>query len=197
MTNDTLDGNMSNIETEPVFATFGYRLGAYLLDAIIASIIIAPIVYFAGFGISFTSLALFSILGVLYRPVLETLYGATFGKMILKLKVVQKGGVAITAMQAVLRSSPFIIASLVSLWAQQDLFTFPGFEDIDSFVSYIEVAQEYQAEYGMFPVKGLISNVVSMLPLISALFLLGHARKQALHDQLAETYVIRTNAHEV
>lgn len=197
MTNDTLDDTMSTIETEPVFATFGYRLGAYLLDAIIASIIIAPIVYFAGFGMSFTSLVLFSVLGSLYRPVLETLYGATFGKMILKLRVVQKGGKAITAMQAVLRSSPFILASLVSMWAQQDMFTFPGFTEIDSLASYAEVMQEYQEEYGMFPVKGLISNVVSMLPLISALFLLGDVRNQALHDQLAETYVVRTNAHEV
>jgi hypothetical protein len=71
------------------YAGFWSRLGALLIDGIILAPLSFGISYFN--IVSWKSLLVLILLGLItvtYKPVLEFLYGATWGKMALKLKVV-------------------------------------------------------------------------------------------------------------
>lgn len=187
---DALDGNLlTSAEVAPRFANFGNRLGAALLDFLCTLPLGGLAFYFTMFAPSWTNYAIVAVLSFLYKPLMEGQFGATLGKMILKLKVVQQGGAKITMVQAFTRALPWLIASVLGLWASHDLLTYPGIEDVDGFAEYGELMAEYQQEMG-FSAKSIISSIAGWLPLVSALFMLGSARKQALHDQLAETFVV-------
>lgn len=192
MENDILDvGFGTGTVSEPRFANFGNRLGAALLDFLCTLPIFGTVMYFTIFAPSWNNYLLAMIVAMLYKPVMEGQFGATLGKMILKLRVVQHGGEKITWAQAFTRYIPWLIGNVLALWAAHDVFMFPGMEDVTSFTEYIEITQEYQMENG-FSMKSIISSIAGWLPLVSALFLLGSDRKQALHDRLAETYVVHT-----
>ena len=186
----TLDGDYAAIATdEPRFANFGARLGAALLDFLCTLPLAGLTAYFTMFSPSWTNYLVVAMLSMLYKPLMEGYFGATLGKMILKLKVVQHGGEPINWSQAFIRYVPWAIAGLLNIWAAQDLLTYPGIEDISGFTEYMELMQEYQMENG-FSAKSLVSSVAAWIPLVSALFMLGSARKQSLHDRLAETFVV-------
>lgn len=189
---DTLDGNLTvDPTTTPRFANFGHRLGAAFLDGLITLPVVGFGMYFMMFAPNWTGYLTIMLISMLYKPLMEGQFGATLGKMILKLKVVQQGGAKITWSQAFTRYLPWAIGGVLSLWAVYDVFNYPGMEDVSGFIEYSEVMAEYQMDNG-FSVKSIVSSVAGWIPLVSALFLLGSARNQALHDQLAETFVVHT-----
>jgi len=190
MDHTTLDGDFTaQSVAEPRFASFGNRLVAAILDFICTLPLTAGVFYFMMFAPDFTNYIIAALVSALYKPLMEGAFGATLGKMIVKLKVVQHGGEKITWAQSFTRYTPWIIAQVLAVWAIQDQLTYPGIEDVSGFMEYSELMAEYQMENG-FGVKSIVSNLAGWIPLVSALFMLGSARKQALHDQLAETYVV-------
>lgn len=193
MYTDTLEGDSGLLDQAPRFAGFGPRLGAAVLDALITSPLIFGAMYFQMMSPSLMNYMAIMILASLYKPVLEGLYGATPGKMILKLKVVGKEYVPITLTQAFIRYTPWILGLLVTLYFAQMMFQIPGVEDTEGFMEYSMLLAEWQAENMSTPMR-ILQNLAGWLPLVSVLFLFGNKRKQAAHDQLAETYVIHKEA---
>lgn len=189
MAYDTLDGDFSTVETAPRFASFGNRLGAAILDALCTLPIAGGIFYFMMFAPNWQGYVGVTLLAALYKPLMEGAFGATLGKMILKLKVVQKGGDQINWSQAFTRYVPWVLSTAISLWAMNETILYLEDAGVSGFMEYSMAMAEYQEEYG-FSMKSIISSVAGWLPLISALFLLGNDRKQAAHDMLAETYVV-------
>lgn len=189
MAYDTLDGDFSTVAAAPQFASFGNRLGAAVLDALCTLPITGIIFYFMMFSPNWQGYLGVTLLASLYKPLMEGAFGASLGKMILKLKVVQKGGESITWSQAFIRYVPWILSIAISLWAMNETILFLEDRGVAGFMDYSMAMTEYQEEYG-FNMKSIISSVAGWLPLISALFLLGNDRKQAAHDMLAETYVV-------
>lgn len=195
---DIIDDNaIGGTEYTPRFANFGPRFGAALLDFICLIPIIGASTYFTMFSPNLNGVLAVGVLSMLYKPVFEKLYGATPGKMLLKLKVVGKEGVALTWGQAFMRYIPWFIGAVFSLYMSSLIFDIPGLEDVDGFVEYSQLVAEYQAEGGMSSTLTILQSVLGFLPLVSALFMLGNARHQAAHDTLAETYVIHTQAKVV
>jgi uncharacterized RDD family membrane protein YckC len=76
------------------YASWGQRVGAYLIDALIVVVIFAVL---AVAGLSthnyapFVILGLFGLSSIVYKPVLEGWRGQTVGKMVLNIKVVRAG----------------------------------------------------------------------------------------------------------
>jgi len=133
------------------------------------------------------------VLASIYKPVMEGAFGATPGKMILKLKVVGKESAPLTYSQAFTRYTPWLLSLLISLYFAQMTFQIPGLEDVDGFMEYSVLVAEWQAENSNTGMT-ILQSLAGWIPLISALFMLGNKRKQAAHDQLAETYVIHKEA---
>lgn len=189
MAYETLDEDFTMVETGPRFASFGYRLGAALIDILVTLPLSGGFLYFMMFEPNWQAYVGLTLLAATYKPLMEGFFGATVGKMILKIKVVQQGGEMINWSQAFIRYVPWIIASAISLWATQETILFLEDYGVNGFLEYGEAMAEFQQENG-FSMKSIVSSIAGWLPLISALFLLGNDRKQAAHDMLAETFVV-------
>jgi uncharacterized RDD family membrane protein YckC len=190
---DTLDDNMlGGQDYTPRFANFGPRLGAAFLDFLFTLPLVGASVYFTMFAPSLNGVLAVTLLSVLYKPVLEKTLGATLGKMVLKLKVVAKEGASISWPQAWMRYLPWLIVVGFNTYFTFQIFQATGMEDVTGFTEYTQFIAEYQMESGVSPVIQILQSVIGLLPLISALVMLGNNRRQSGHDIVAETYVIHT-----
>lgn len=180
-----LDDDLAERSTEqapPRYAGFGSRVGAALVDFLV----LAPLVYLNFYNfttIKSLSLALLLILLTsLYKPVLEYLYGATVGKMVVSIKVVDYQYQPITADQALLRYLPWLIGNVISVFSTTHVFQLEGFEEATDFTTFSLLAATSIYEKW--------SQFAGWIVIISALGMLFNQYKQAVHDQIARTYCI-------
>jgi len=190
MTSDTLDAGFNEALDAPRFAGFGIRLGAYVLDILCLIPLIGATVYFTSFSPNATAYLGLGVLMSLYKPIMEGLYGATLGKMITKLKIVQAGGEQIDMQQAFIRWLPFLIGGAYGIWSNYSMISAASAEGISGYMEFALWQQEYMAEQG---VSAYLGSALGFIPLISAFFIFGNNRKQAAHDTLAKTFVVYKN----
>jgi uncharacterized RDD family membrane protein YckC len=131
---------------------------------------------------STTVLILISLPGLIYKPFMESFYGATLGKMSCKIKVIDNNGNKLSLFGAYVRYFPFLISTGVTLAGQLILFSLPQFQSAESMM---EVAQAQQGNY-LSP----ISTIMSVLVVIECVFAAFTYRKRALHDMLAESFCV-------
>jgi len=178
----------SNLKIE--YATFTSRLGAYLLDGLIV----------AGFALLFNviNIATFKsfwvylpivLLSILYKPYLESRFGATLGKMVLQIKVTDWNFEQIGFKQSLLRSLIFIVPALHSVPIYYLAFNNPILANTDNFFDF---AYLYSLEY---PFEKMVSNLTIIIVVIDLIVLLSDKTKtqRSLHDRIARTYVIIDN----
>ena len=180
-----------NITTEKVeYATFWNRAGAYILDAIFL-IIITGIINFVNIS-NYKSFALylpFALIGVCYKPFMESYYGATIGKMILKLKVTNKNFEKIDMKTSILRSLILVFPAAMYIPIYYMAFNNPNLADLNGLM---EFSKAMSSEYS---IQGIIGNLSMILIIADIIFLLSDKtkRQRSLHDRIAETYVIVDN----
>lgn len=119
---------------------------------------------------------------LLYKPLMEFRYGATLGKMALKLKVVDSAMSNITLGQSFKRYFPWLIGQAISIITTVLLFTHPGF---NTTTNWLEIGE---LQNRVFPQH--VSTMASLFLIVSALVVAFNERKQGLHDKLADTYCI-------
>ena len=188
---DTFDGAAID-RTEPVYANFGPRLGAAAIDWLVMLPLTGASVYFTALAPNFSGYAFIFLLTLLYGPLMDSLSGGTVGKKALKQRVVTEEGSNITITQGFLRAAPWIIGGLIALYANYQVFQIPGLEDTDGWMEYSMLVAEYQSENGGF-LASILPQLAWVLPLVSTLFLLSNPRRQAAHDILAETFVVKVD----
>jgi uncharacterized RDD family membrane protein YckC len=185
MEDQILDTGYTGQTVTPALASFWSRVGASLVDFLVFVPIIG-LSFYNMYGLKSLALNMvLSITWVLYKPLMEWKYGATLGKMALKLRVVTTTFEPISFDQSALRFSLYFLSYLVAGISSYLLFTNPAFENAGGFM---EVAQ-LQAEYRTI---SMISNLVNLLVLVSVLFVAFDKKNQALHDKIADTLVVRT-----
>ncbi|MBX2874662.1 MAG: RDD family protein [Saprospiraceae bacterium] len=164
------------------YAGFGVRLGASLLD----SLALFPLVglnYYNIFHTKSLSFALLlALLSALYKPLMEFYYGATVGKMLLRIRVVNYQLEPISPEQALIRYAPWVLSVGVNMLATMAIFQMEGFAEISDLIKYSEFAVES-------PYQKWIQFAIWFIP-ISAFGMFFNPQKQAVHDQLAKTYCI-------
>lgn len=163
-------------------AGFWIRVGASIIDFLV----FIPIVLLSMWNTyslkSTTVLILISLPGLIYKPFMESFYGATLGKMSCKIKVIDNNGNKLSLFGAYVRYFPFLISTGVTLAGQLILFSLPQFQSAESMM---EVAQAQQGNY-LSP----ISTIMSVLVVIECVFAAFTYRKRALHDMLAESFCV-------
>lgn len=169
------------------YVKFWPRTGAYILDGILVGIFSATLNYLniANFK-SFTFYFIVLFIGAMYKPYLEYKYGATLGKMMLKMRVTDYDHLPISFNRSLLRSIFLIGPSLLYIPIYYFAFNNPNMADVDGFIQFSQFLTE---EY---PMQGLIAILVYIILIVEIVVLLTDATKtqRALHDQVAKTYVI-------
>lgn len=169
-----------------VFGSFRDRFLASLIDGLV----LLPLVLVDWFNkSSFKILPLMVItflIGFLYKLLFELKYGATIGKMALKLKVVNKEFQRVNLSEVVLRNI-FDIGQRVFFFVVT-LSVYLG-EDFDSIRSNAEFVAAQNQVINIMP----FLFGFTILSVIEAVVLLSDKKRRAMHDFIGGTFVVKTN----
>ena len=183
MENQVLD---SHLQVEDInqsqWAGFWIRVGASLIDALV----FLPVIGFNFYNLyALKSLPLALIVTfalILYKPYMEFRYGATLGKMAVKIKVVNNLLNPITLNQAIFRYIPWLISQIVSVAATVLLYSHPDFEVATSMSDIGYLQNEV--------ISPAINMFASLFLMVSCLVVAFSAKKQGLHDMMAGTFCV-------
>lgn len=181
------DNNYSKIRNIE-YASFGSRLGASLLDSLITMIPILGLMYLGYEGKNLMFLVLAVVLGMLYKPVMEGVWAATLGKMIVGISMVDSDMEKIDLGQSFLKNGIYIISSLIGLLTQFWLAGTEAFQESEGFLEAFMAGQENP--------YGIVSGVWSFFIFVSCMAMLGSNLKQTLHDRLAGTFCVRNSTFD-
>ena len=166
------------------FAGFLKRSFAALIDNLCGWIIFFPVTApMMKWSFNNRSIMLDLIFTIIWTGIflyLVVYYGATPGKFVLKLRIVDRKCNFLT---------PYIFISLVSLLQMNSAVrTYPGFETEPTFVEIGEVLSQYG---GVYAPLALALSCFIYLDIGAILF---NKRKRALHDYMGGSYVITTSS---
>jgi uncharacterized RDD family membrane protein YckC len=158
------------------------RVAASVLD----SFVLMPILILGVYNMmSWKNLPLYFVLqlaALLYKPWMEAEYGATLGKMVIKIKVVTTDYQDISLQQSLNRYAFYFANSFMGLIGGFMLFMQ---EEFASLADFYKIA-ELQAQIG----TPEIDQFLGLLIFVSCIFCTADPLKQTLHDKLAKTYVV-------
>jgi uncharacterized RDD family membrane protein YckC len=181
------------VQTEPLAtalsqppAGFWIRVVAALIDYII---VLAPLQVGAFIAFSYVkNLPLFLLLSspgfvyIVYKPLMESRYGATLGKMACGLRVIDQQGRRLSIVAAYVRFLPWLVTAVVHLITLVWVFSLPQFQAVSGFLELGRLTQQS-------PVHSLntILGYVFMIDCVTAAFT---TRKRAIHDMIAGSYCV-------
>lgn len=179
--NDLLDANV------PTYATFGVRLGASLLDGLIVSTPLSLLIMYGLFNGSLLFIGIAILLMVFYKVLMEGLFGATLGKMIVGIRVVNGDMSQVSLEQSVRKNMIYVIQNGLSWWSfgyiQDHLDLSDEGNDILDLMTGLQTITDNPYD--------MASQFISFLILVSCMAMLFDQKKrQTLHDRLADTYCI-------
>ena len=170
-------------------AGFWIRVVAYILDGLI----FLPLAIFAflnNFTLKNLYVALFlSVPSLLYKPLMEAYYGATLGKMICKIRVLDNDGKKLSIARAYVRFIPFMISIIIggiisSVWT----FSQPELAEIKSFMDL-----QYMPKNQIIDIFNTMAALFVLLDCIFAAFI---HRKRAIHDMMAGSFCVKKPSAE-
>lgn len=166
------------------YAGFWPRLGATILDVIAVLPVVLGLAWFN--VVSLKSPALF-MLGTLvttaYKPVMEALYGATFGKMALDIKVVKSDLRRVDVRSVIFRNVFHIVPSIVSALLTLGVFYMPEMENVKSY-------PEFLALVALAGGADMVNNVSGLIYVVDGIAMMADDRSRSIHDRIAGTCVI-------
>jgi len=169
-------------------AGFWIRVGAQIVDSLIFLPLGIVVIWNIYSLKSTVLLVLISLPGLLYKPFMESFFGATLGKMSCGIKVIDDNGNKLSLFGAYVRYFPFLMSTAVGLAGQLILFSSPQFQ---SATSMMEIGQAQQGNF-LDPV----GKIVGLLVVIECIVAAFTFRKRALHDMLAESYCVYKELQE-
>ncbi len=166
----------------PKPAGFWIRVVASLVDFLIfIPVVVLSSVNF--FSIKSTALLIVVWLpGLIYKPFMESFYGATLGKMVCGVRVVNERGEKLSLGAAYVRFIPFLVSAAISLASTLILFSSPGFKSASTM---LEIGQLQQGS----PVR-TFKTIVNLFVMANCIVAGFSHRKRALHDMMAGSFCI-------
>ena len=185
---ETLDYQFAGISPleRAEFASFWERVGATLMDVVIFIPLIGLAMYNT-FSLKSLPIALaITFLSILYKPLMEWEYGATLGKMILKIKVVTEDLKKISLPTALIRYALYALQQVPALLTTFWLFKNEDYQYADGFaeVSLVQAQTPYQ----------MLSYATSFIIIVAILAFFASKKKQTLYDLMAKTYVVKKSS---
>ena len=165
---------------------FSSRWKSFLIDNIIVGIFLTAVSFInLSFHRDFPIYLISNIIALSYKPLMETFFGATLGKMLINLKVVDYEGNPINAAQAWLRQIFRISQFLLGVF-----FYYAAFHDpvLLQTKGYADFQTEFLDAYGGVR---YISNGLFFVILAEVLFMNMDPMHRSLHDRIAKTVVVK------
>ncbi len=176
----------TNDHEERVYKGFYPRLGAFLLDTLFVGIPVALASYYNLNDLrSFWLWLVLTFISIAYKPFLEGAYGATWGKMILQMRVVDYNGEPINTFQALLRSIFTISQGIINIPIYYFIFHDHVLLATDGFFEFNTVLND------RFSALSIISSITSAILVVEVLLLVTDPPYwRSLHDRIAKTTVV-------
>jgi uncharacterized RDD family membrane protein YckC len=163
-------------------AGFWIRVVASFIDLFVflplLAISVANLVFFR----STLILVVIVIPGLLYKPLMEAYYGATLGKMVLGLRVMDADGRNLTVSAAYVRAVPFLISTGLSLVGGVIQFSSPEFQSVKDLSQLIEASQGNPLS--------CVESLANLFVLVDCLVAGFSYRKRAIHDMMAGSFCV-------
>ena len=180
-----LDSDLQKLSDQVVkYGKFWPRFGALFIDGLIVGIPTMAITYLNLItSKSIGVLIIITLASAAYKPCCEFLNGATPGKKVFDLKVVNLNLEKVSLIEVVLRNIFGISIAVISLGFSIVLYNLPGFRYVDGYNEYLAfLSKNSNVNY--------ISWISYFIYLIDFIFLVSDDQKRALHDRIGRTYVI-------
>ena len=176
---------LDDIESSDVnYSTFWQRFFATIIDGfVLAPFIIIDIFNKTTWKSNSILFASF-VITLLYKPFLEGKYGATLGKMAIKLTIVNQEYHKASIDNIIFRNVFDIVNRLLLVILTFITFSSEGFKDVNTLAKYTKFAN---ATTGL----NWLTYFFSILALVDAIVLIADNRRQALHDKIGKTLVIQ------
>jgi uncharacterized RDD family membrane protein YckC len=181
-TENLLDADLSVKQVK--YAQLMRRAAGSLIDGLILCCFVLPLTYFNMLDWKNPGIYIgMSLISLLYKPFMEYQYGATLGKMAVKIKVVNYAYEKADMTNVLMRNIITILLAIVSVIMSVSIFYLPGFESIHDFMAYATFVNQNKT-------VNWINWITWIYYLIDVIFLLTDETKRTLHDRIGKTYVI-------
>jgi len=172
-------------EADIVFAKFGSRFSASLIDGILIILVNLPITYFNVTQWKIPALYIMvSLVLVCYKPFMEYRYGATLGKMALGIMVVGYQFQKVTLREELRRVSFYLVPNIIQEIMTLNVYFSDDLKQITSYHDYNNYVTESN------PALLVLNLIVFGLLIADCICFLNDAQNRSLHDLYAGTYVI-------
>lgn len=168
-----------------LYAGFWPRLWAMLIDWLVVVVFTLPVLIYN--ILNWKSIPLMiavSGLSLAYKPFMELNYGATLGKMALKIKVVNYEFERLKLSEALLRNIFTLGLGFISIVTAIFVFAEPEFKEISSWTDYTVFSQNYDS-------TNWVNYLTFFIYVVEMIVLLNDTQKRSLHDKIGKTYVIK------
>ena len=185
MEDEVYEKSIFDEEQMPViYASFWERFGALFLDGLV----LAPLSFINAYNrTSWNSIIVMliaSLASLIYKPLMEYLYGATLGKKALSIVVTDKTYGKPGIKEALLRNIFGIAGGIIGL-----VFS------VLSFSNYRFDPTRPMADYSIFQsslgYSYIVSSIAGLTHLVDIIVFLADKQNRALHDFIGGTYVIK------
>ncbi len=179
---DAIDEN--ELLRGPRYAGVWIRLGAYLIDGVCLIPLTLLGTIYNNTDLKSLPLAIaITIVTYLYKLLMEYRFGATLGKMAVKLKVVNSDQEKISLGQAFSRTIPWLIGSLIGIYSTFKLYEHKLFAKAHTFETVVKVQSKVGGEELQYVIYGLFVLIAVTIGVDS--------RHQGFHDKTAGTFVVK------
>lgn len=166
------------------YGGFWKRFAATLIDGIVLTPVTLGISYFN--VINWKNPSVFiavSLVCLVYKPVMEYMYGATLGKMALKLKVVNQDLEMANGAKILFRNIFNLVPSILTLVMTLPVYYDPEFGSVSGFMEYTAFTRSYAS-------LQVISMLSGLITIVDGIVLMADQKSRSLHDKIAGTLVI-------
>jgi uncharacterized RDD family membrane protein YckC len=173
------------------YAGFWRRVAAHLLDSVIIglTVLILVLLSLGDNSLYLMTIVVPGILEIIYQLYLTTMYGATFGKMAMGIKIVRLDGSPINFAQANLRYMPYLVFGVIGILGSIEAFNNIAIPSIFFEYNWTErskILQQHQPLWAF-----LSSGISALFVLADAIALLISKQKLSIHDRMAGTIVVK------
>lgn len=185
---DTPQDNLLIDFEEPKYQFVGFwpRFGALFIDGIILGVFALIFSFIFNDVNSLTFILTTSLIPIIYNPVLEYYYGATIGKMAIRIKIINYNLRKLTLNNVILRNIIYFTLQLISLAG--DLNQYFNRDGITNLFSLFTNFEDWFTTVAIFTVVYLILFIVVYI--VEIIFLVSDEKHRSLHDRIGKTYVV-------
>ena len=170
------------IEDYPRPGGFWIRGAAYLLDELVF-LPLAVLIYRNLLSTkSLLQLIVLLIPLLLYKPLMESFFGATLGKMACGLRVIDGRRERLSLVAAYVRFIPRLVSIGMGLWIIVPLFGSPEFAGVSTMAELAELVSKRPSM--------VIEDIVNLLVVFDHGIVALTYRKRAIHDMMAGSYCV-------